>query len=313
MFKNVKKRFLLLIYTLTLNPALDYTVCTEKLVNGAESFSLGCGGKGINVSVMLKNLGIKSAALGFTAGFTGAEFERLVIDTGIISDFIILEDGLTRINIKIRDKTETDINVCGPCVPSEKLKKLYEKLEKLKAGDWLVISGSIAGGLPNNIYAEISEFAGRKGARVIIDAAGNVLTDSLYTKPFLIKPNREELSEIFGKEIKYINDVFACAEKLKETGAQNVMVTLGKEGTAFLSTNGERLYCNAANGKATDTVGAGDSAVAGFIAGYIKHGDLKEALKLSAAAGGATAFSNGIGSAELVSKLLNEINVVLFG
>lgn len=302
-----------MIYTLTLNPALDYTVFAEGLtvgaVNRAGGFSISYGGKGINVSAMLKNLNVSSVALGFIAGFTGNELEKLLLNEGINFDFIKLKSGITRINVKIREKSETDINVQGPCASPDELNLLYKKVNKLERGDWLVLSGSIPSGMPSDIYARLSEFAEKRGARVIIDAAGRALTDSLYTKPFLIKPNREELGDIFSKEISGISDAFFYAEKLKAEGAQNVMITLGGEGSALICENGERLYCSAADGAVLNTVGAGDSAVAGFIAGYAESGCYKNALKLSAAAGGATAFSNGIGNAKLVNRLIGSISV----
>ena len=208
-----------MIYTLTLNPALDYTVFAEGLtvgaVNRAGGFSISYGGKGINVSAMLKNLNVSSVALGFIAGFTGNELEKLLLNEGINFDFIKLKSGITRINVKIREKSETDINVQGPCASADELNLLYKKLNKLEHGDWLVLSGSIPSGMPSDIYARLSEFAEKRGARVIIDAVGSALTDSLYTKPFLIKPNREELGDIFGEEISGISDAFFYAEKLK--------------------------------------------------------------------------------------------------
>lgn len=298
-----------MIYTVTLNPALDYVLYPKTLktggINSSVKEAVFCGGKGINVSVMLKNLGVSSAALGFIAGFTGDEIEKKVKEKGIVTDFIRLENGMSRINVKLRTDTETDINSNGPPISDESLGQLNSKLERLKAGDILVLAGSIHKSLPTDTYEKFLRITAKNNIRAVVDARGEVLTNTLKYKPFLIKPNLEELCEIFSVSSLSVSRAVDCAQKLKEKGALNVMVSLGGKGAFLIDEYGEKHFCSAPCGKAVNTVGAGDSAVAGFIAAISQNKDYGYALRNAVCAGSATAFSEGLGTDDLVKKLFD--------
>lgn len=298
-----------MIYTLTLNPALDYVTFVDDFNVGNIMRSVGekvfFGGKGINVSSVLLELGVSSVAMGFLAGFTGKAIEQGLNDKGVSSDFVYLKNGFSRINIKIRSGTETDINGQGPEISVEDFNLLLKKLEKLKLGDMLVLAGSIPPSLPQNTYEQIMKKLQDKDVRFVVDATGELLLSSLKYKPFLIKPNLEELEELFKSKISSKNDIEKYALRLQGMGAQNVLVSLGGDGAVLLDENQNTHYQKAFSGKVINTVGAGDSMVAGFIAGYFKEGDYSYALKLGSASGSATAFSEGLANKQTIKDLLN--------
>ena len=277
-----------MIYTVTFNPSLDYVVKVNDLklgrVNRTEEEDVYPGGKGINVSIVLKNLGYDSSALGFIAGFTGDEIERRVLEFGCKSDFIKLNDGLSRINVKIKSNEESEVNGGGPHINEEALNSLYKKLDNLQDGDILVLAGSIPKSLPEDIYEKIMERLQKKEIKIIVDATKDLLVNVLKFKPFLIKPNNHELGEIFNVELRTDEEIIEYAKKLQDKGARNVLISM-----------------------AGDSVGAGDSMVAGFIAGYLKNYNFKEAFKMGVATGSATAFSEGLATKDEILKLLNEI------
>ena len=287
-----------MIYTITLNPSLDYIMHVDLLCEGQVNRSHGesfvAGGKGINVSAMLHTLGIPSVALGFVAGFTGKELCARVQACGVREDFITLSSGMTRINVKLKGGEETEINGAGPCVSDGELGALIQKTETLTSSDTLVLSGSIPPSVRTDIYAVLAERAARRGARIVADLSGKHLFNVLPYRPFLIKPNKEELAALFDVTLTGREDVIAYACRLRDMGAQNVLVSMAGEG-AILAAEDGAAYCSsaAAGGPVVNSVGAGDSMVAGFLAGY-QQGSLASALRLGAAAGSATAFSEGI-------------------
>ncbi len=299
-----------MIYTLTLNPALDYVAHVKDFSVGTIQRSKNeqyfYGGKGINVSSILSVLGIKSVALGFLAGFTGVAIKQGLTDKGIENDFVFLKNGFTRINVKIRSNDETDINGQGPDVDNESLDELLSKINELKSGDTLVLAGSIPPSLPQNMYEQIMDRLGDKDIRFVVDATGQLLLSSLKYNPFMIKPNKEELEDLFDVQIGSNEDLVKYASKLQEMGAKNVLVSLGGDGAMLLDENGQTHYMEAFKGKIVNTVGAGDSMVAGFIAGYEKTNDYAYALKLGSASGSATAFSEGLADSVTINNLLEK-------
>ena len=300
-----------MIYTVTFNPAIDYLVYVPELKVGSiirsEKEKVFCGGKGINVSLVLRELGIKSTAMGFIAGFTGSAIEQAIGGDAISTDFVHLNDGLTRINVKIRSGQETDINGQGPAISENDIKLLFDKLKRLKKGDTLVLAGSIPNTLPSDIYEKIMEMLSETGVRFVVDATKDLLLNSLKYLPFLIKPNNDELGEIFGVKIDTPEDAILYAGKLRKMGAVNVLVSMGKNGAVLVDENGKEYYMPAVDGKVINTVGAGDSMVAGFLAGYAQESDYGYALKLGTAAGGATAFSEGLATRDEIFRLMNQI------
>ena len=299
-----------MIYTVTFNPAIDYLVYVPELSVGSiirsEKESTFCGGKGINVSLILQELGIESTATGFLAGFTGSAIEQALSGGAIRTDFVHLKEGLTRINVKIRSGQETDINARGPAISDSEIGELLKKLEILKSGDILVLAGSIPNTLPSDIYEKIMEQLSGRGILFVVDATGDLLMNSLKYKPFLIKPNNDELGEIFGVKISTPEEALKYAEELRKTGAVNVLVSMGSKGAVLIDENGEKHSFGAFDGKVVNTVGAGDSMVAGFIAGYLQKGDYEYALKLGSAAGAATAFREGVAKREEIVELLSK-------
>ncbi len=296
-----------MIYTVTFNPALDYGMRVDGITPGVLNRSAGeeitFGGKGINVSYVLSQLGVENTALGFIAGFSGEYLEDLLKKSGVNSDFIKLGGGFTRINVKLLGANETEINAKGPDIAENELSALTDKLERILPGDTLVLSGSIPKALPDNIYERILNKLSDKSARFVIDASGNLLINTLKYKPFLIKPNIFELEEIFGVKITSDKEIENAALRLKEMGAVNVLVSLGKEGALLADEFGKIRTVAAFPVKALNSVGAGDSMVAGFLAGIERGYDY--ALRLGAAAGAATAASNGLAKADEIMKLLN--------
>lgn len=296
-----------MVYTVTFNPALDYVMNLKKLsaddVNRTESEELYYGGKGINVSAILSQLEIPSIALGFTAGFTGEKLKEMLDGDGIKNDFVVLKYGFTRINVKLKYGKELDINANGPEITEEKIDELFSRFKQLKEGDWLVLAGSVPGFLPDDLYSTILRELYGKGIRVVVDTTGSQLLNVLPYKPFLIKPNHHELAEIFGQEMDSAEKITVYAKKLKEMGAVNVLVSRGGDGAVLVDEEGIVHPAKAVKGKLVNSVGCGDSMVAGFIAGYIKSGNYKDALKLSVASSAATAFSKKLAQAEEINKI----------
>ena len=295
-----------MIYTLTLNPAVDYYVTVNDLkmgeVNRTDRESIRFGGKGINVSLVLRQLGTESVCLGFIGGFTGDALQNHLKQNGIDCDFVKVA-GNTRINVKLND---TDINAAGPDITKENLIALYNKLDNLKSGDFLVLSGSVPASLPQDIYKSILERLKDKEIGFIVDAEKDLLIDTLKYKPFLVKPNHHELGEIFGVEINDFNTALIYAKKLVDMGAENVMVTLGDKGATLVCKNGKIYTQTAPKGEVISAVGSGDSAVAAFLAEYLNGGDYEGCLKSAVAAGSATAFSRGLASKEKIMKVLKK-------
>lgn len=302
-----------MIYTVTLNPSIDYVIKMDHLntghVNRVNSENVYPGGKGINVSRILKTLGKDNVATGFISGFTGDFIEKSLHDLKVSSDFIKLENGFTRINVKVKSDEETEINGQGPHISEEKLQELFDKLARLNKGDILVLAGSIPSTLDESLYEKIMVKVKEIGIKVVVDATKNLLLNVLKFNPFLIKPNNHELEEIFGVKLHNMDDIATYAKKLQDMGARNVLVSMGKDG-ALLLTEDEDIYVSSApKGNVINSVGAGDSMVAGFICGYVNTNSYEEALKLGAASGSATAFSSDLAERELIYKLLKEIKV----
>lgn len=297
-----------MIYTVTFNPALDYVVRLPAFepgaVNRTESEDIQLGGKGINVSCVLGQLGFKSVALGFVAGFTGEAVEAGLARRGVSADFIRLPEGLTRINVKIKASVETEINGQGPAIPAGALEELFQKLDRLAAGDVLVLAGSIPASLPSDIYQRILERLAPKGVLCAVDATGELLVKVLPYKPFLIKPNNHELGEIFGRTLSTDEEIVECARLLQQKGARNVLVSMAGDGALLLDEGGNVHRLEAFKGKVKNSVGAGDSMVAGFVAGWLEKGDYAWALRLGSACGSATAFSDTLATRTEIESLL---------
>ena len=300
-----------MIYTVTFNPSLDYIVKVDNftvgMVNRSEEETVFPGGKGINVSIVLNNLGIKSKALGFIAGFTGEEIKNKVQEMGCTTDFIKLKEGLSRINVKLKGKVESEINGGGPNINQESLNNLFEKLEELQKGDILVLAGSIPRSLPEDIYEKIMEKLQKKDISIVVDATKDLLLNVLKYKPFLIKPNNHELGEIYNVVLKTDDEIIEYARKLQEQGAQNVLISMAGDGAILIDSQGNSYKSGVPKGKVKNSVGAGDSMVAGFIAGYLNTDNIYEAFKMGIATGSASAFSEELATKEEVLKLLAEI------
>ena len=297
-----------MIYTLTFNPSVDYVVRLETFREGITNRTKGeeyyFGGKGINVSLILSELGIESTALGFIAGFTGDAIENGLKESGICTDFIRLHTGISRINIKIRSETESEINAQGPGIDESSLDFLMQKIDTISDGDTLILAGSIPNTLPDNIYEIILQRLSRKNVITVVDASKELLLNTLKYHPFLIKPNRQELEEIFHLKIESSADIEKYAAELKNRGAVNVLVSLGGEGAFFLDEFGRTHRTGVLKGEVQSAVGSGDSMVAGFIAGYQSRKDYDYALRLGTACGNATAFSNGLAKKEKILSVL---------
>jgi 1-phosphofructokinase len=299
-----------MIYTITLNPSIDYIVHLDKLVDGITNRTTTeeyyFGGKGINVSFVLAELDLDSTALGFTAGFTGEAIENGVKEKGIKSDFIKLRDGISRINIKIKAGEETEINAQGPNIAPDELESLMSKLDCIQDGDTLILAGSIPNTLPDDTYENMLERLKDKNVRIVVDATKKLLVNSLKYNPFLIKPNRQELSEIFDVEVKSEEDTIKYAKELQKLGAKNVLISLGGEGAMLVDENGDVHKAGVLKEKVINTVGSGDSMVAGFVAGYEKEKSYPYALKLGSVCGNATAFLPGLATKEKINELLKK-------
>lgn len=300
-----------MIYTVTFNPAIDYVVHTDSMklgeVNRSSSEEMYFGGKGINVSVVLKELGVSSRALGFIAGFTGEAIENGIKAMGISTDFIRLKTGSSRINVKIKAEDETELNGQGPYIESEALSDFFGKLDELSDGDILVLAGSVPGSLPSDIYEKIMERISDRKIRTVVDATRDLLLNVLRYRPFLIKPNNHELGEMFGKVLTTDEEIEHYGRKLQEMGAVNVLISMAGDGAMLIDENGKVHRCGVCSGEVKNSVGAGDSMVAGFIAGYMKCG-YEYALKLGTAAGGATAFSAGLAEKTKIDELLCQLD-----
>lgn len=300
-----------MIYTLTFNPSLDYIVTVPEftcgVVNRTSEEVIFPGGKGINVSMVLKNLGFENTALGFLAGFTGEELKRLVEEKGIHAEFIPVEQGMTRINVKLRSRQETEINGQGPAIGEADIRKLYERLDALQDGDILVMAGSIPDVMPKTMYMDIMEHLKEKDLRVVVDATNDLLVNVLAYKPFLIKPNNHELGEIFRVTIKEKADVIKYAQKLREQGARNVLVSMAGDGAVLVAEDGTIYQAEAPKGSVVNSVGAGDSMVAGFLAGYLEYGTYEKAFQMGVCTGSASAFSEELATRDEVLKLLEEV------
>ncbi|MCR4563561.1 MAG: 1-phosphofructokinase [Clostridiales bacterium] len=294
-----------MIYTVTFNPAVDYTVRADTIktgeVNRTFDEHIYVGGKGVNVSLVLKRLGFESVASGFTAGYTGQLIEGELRKNGIQTDFVRVKSGFSRINVKLTDSA-TQLNGSGPSVSKNELQLLYSKLELLSKGDFLVLSGSVPGSMPQNTYERILEFLSGRGVLAVVDAEGKLLTNTLKYKPFLIKPNREELEDIFKKEMQTDDEIIQAAVRLQKKGARNVLISLDEDGALLLDETGKIHRQGTRKGTVINPVGAGDSMIAGFLAGYLKKKDYAYALKLGTAAGTATAFSRSLASKTAIEK-----------
>lgn len=300
-----------MIYTVTFNPALDYILELDKLEIGkiqkSKTELILPGGKGINVSTVLTNLEVDNIALGYKAGFVGAEIERLLKNMNVKTDFIDLEEGNSRINVKISAEEETAINTNGPKISENKILELLEKLKTLNENDYLVLSGSIPSSIKDDIYEKICSIVKKQNVKIVVDATKNLLVQALKYNPFLIKPNNEELGEIFDVEIHTKEDAYVYGKKLKEMGAQNVLVSMGKTGAALIDEAGQEYFLKSPEGKRVNTVGSGDSMVAGFIAGFLKYKNYNDALKMGVSAGSASALSKYLATKEEVYNLFNNI------
>ena len=300
-----------MICTVTFNPSLDYIVSVDNfrlgLTNRTDSELLLPGGKGINVSVVLMNLGIESTALGFVAGFTGEEVIRRLEQMGVKNGFIRLEEGFTRINLKLKSIDGTEINGQGPAIGEEPAGLLMKKLNTLGEGDVLFLSGSIPASMPDDAYRKIMEMLDGKGIMTVVDATGHLLMNVLEYRPFLIKPNNHELGEIFETELKTRESVIPYGRKLQEMGARNVLVSMAGEGAVLIAANGEVYDTPAPEGKLVNGVGAGDSMVAGFMAGYMERHDYGHAFRMGVAAGSASAFSENLATKQEIEAVYSKL------
>lgn len=297
-----------MIYTVTFNPSLDYIVRVDDFrlgqVNRTTEELLYPGGKGINVSFVLKNLGLDSTALGFLAGFTGDEIRRLLKEQGIDEDFIEVKQGISRINMKLRSNEESEINGQGPAIEKSDIDRLYQRLDRLEQHDILVLAGSIPSVMPESMYRDIMEHLKEKQLKVVVDATQDLLMNVLPYHPFLIKPNNHELGQIFGLELKEKEDVIRYAKKLQEQGAVNVLVSMAGDGAVLIAEDGSVYESDAPKGKVVNSVGAGDSMVAGFLDGYLQTGRYEEAFKMGICTGSASAFSEKLATKREVEEIM---------
>lgn len=299
-----------MIYTVSFNPSLDYVLDVPGFKTGAVNRTVNenilPGGKGINVSIVLNNLGVENKALGFTAGFTGDALKKLLEEKGVNSDFIHLKHGMTRINVKLRGKEETEINGQGPLIKEHHISGLYEKLGYLGEDDILVLAGSIPDSMPKSAYMDIMQLLQEKNIRIVVDATRELLMNVLPYNPFLIKPNNHELGEIFNVEITDKDDVIRYGKKLMEQGARNVLVSMAGDGAVLLAEDGRIYQAPAPKGELKNSVGAGDSMVAGFIAGYLESRSYEKAFQMGVCTGSASAFSEDLATKEEVLELLEK-------
>lgn len=301
-----------MIYTVTFNPSLDYIVRLDAFhageINRVNYEQVLAGGKGINVSIVLKNLGLTSTALGFLAGFTGEEIKNQLRQFGVKNEFVQLEQGFSRINVKAKAEKETEINGQGPDISEAKRGELFDRLDRLQQGDTLVLAGSIPKTLPDNIYEKIMSRLDNRDIRIVVDAEKNLLLNVLKYHPFLIKPNNHELGDMFGLTLTTDAEIITCARKLQEKGARNVLISMAGDGAILLTADGRSFRCAAPKGKLVNSVGAGDSMVAGFLAGYTESGgDFEHAFHMGVATGSASAFSENLATRAEAEALLRTI------
>ena len=300
-----------MIYTVTFNPAIDYVVRMDQFildtVNRTNAEEIYYGGKGINVSTVLKELGQDSVALGFIAGFTGNEIAQGLKKQGIQTDFICLKEGMSRINVKIKAQQETEINGQGPHIDAQALEALFQKLDLLQKDDVLILAGSIPSSMPEDSYEQIMKRMDGKGILTVVDATKNLLVNVLKYHPFLVKPNNYELGEIFQTVLKTSDEIVEAAKKLQQMGARNVLISMAGDGAILVAENGEIHQIGVPKGTVQNSVGAGDSMVAGFMAGYLEKNDYLYALRLGTASGSATAFSKGLAVKEEIERLLQQV------
>ncbi len=304
-----------MIYTVTFNPSLDYIVTVKDFTCGVVNRTcdeiIYPGGKGINVSMVLKNLGYENTALGFLSGFTGEKIQALLKEKGVATDFIPVETGMSRINVKLRSNEETEINGQGPKIEEKHIQELYRKLDELKDGDVLVLAGSIPDVMPGSMYMDIMKHLSDRKLKIVVDATKDLLVNVLEYHPFLIKPNNHELGEIFNVTLEKKDEVVEYAERLQGKGARNVLVSMAGEGAVLVTENGEVYKADAPKGILKNSVGAGDSMVAGFLAGYLEKENYKAAFAMGVCTGSASAFSEELATKEEVAALL-EKNKYLF-
>lgn len=300
-----------MIYTITFNPSLDYIASCDNFtlgqVNRTSKEIIYPGGKGINVSIVLRNLGLNTTALGFVAGFTGKEISRLIEKEGIKNKLIEIDNGFSRINLKLRSNEESELNGMGPKINDEAIKQLYSNLDELDASDILVLAGSIPSSMPSTIYSDIMNYLKGRNIKVVVDATKDLLMNVLPYKPFLIKPNNHELGELFGVKLSTKEEVIPYAKKLIEKGARNVIISMAGEGAVMVSENGEVYMSNAPKGKVVNSVGAGDSLVAGFLYGYLTFNNYEQAFKYGICTGSASAFSEELAKKDEVENLLKTL------
>ena len=306
-----------MIYTVTFNPSLDYIVSVSDfklgLTNRTDSELLLPGGKGINVSTVLQNLGIANTALGFTAGFVGEEVRKEVEQLGVKAEFISLDEGVSRINLKLKSIDGTEINGQGPKIPREAVDALMTQLDRLGADDTLVLAGSIPASMPDDIYQKIMERLDGRNVRIVVDATKDLLLNVLGHHPFLIKPNNHELGDIFGVMLSDREEVVPYARKLQEKGAVNVLVSMAGKGAVLLAEDGSVYAAEAPKGTLKNGVGAGDSMVAGFLAGYGESGDYEHAFRMGLAAGSASAFSEQLATKDEIKKVYETCKITKIG
>ena len=303
-----------MIYTVTFNPSLDYIVSVKDfrpgMTNRTSSELMLAGGKGINVSIVLGNLGIKSTALGFIAGFTGDEIVRRLHNGGINSEFIKINDGISRINIKLKSIDGTEINGQGPHIDSSHIEQLMNRLRRLESGDVLVLAGSIPAGISDNIYKDIMDMLKDKGVQIAVDATSRLLTNVLEYNPFFIKPNQHELGDIFNVTLNTQEEVIPYALELKKMGAVNVCVSMGGKGAILVADDGNVYKAKAPDGILKNSVGAGDSLVAGFLSGWIEKKDYEYAFRKGVATGSASAFSERLATNGEVNDLIGKVTII---
>ena len=300
-----------MIYTVTFNPSLDYIVSVDDfklgLTNRTSSETILPGGKGINVSIVLRNLGIENTALGFAAGFSGEEIIRRLEKIGVQNGFIHIDEGFSRINLKLKSIDGTEINGQGPNIPPEKTELLMKQLDTLGEGDVLFLSGSIPASMPDDAYRKIMEMLDGRGVRIAVDATKDLLLKVLPLHPFFIKPNNHELGEIFGVKLMTRESVVPYAKKLQKMGAQNVLVSMAGEGAVLAAADGRIYDMPAPKGKLVNGVGAGDSMVAGFMAGYMEKQDYEYAFHMGIAAGSASAFSENLAEKDEIMAVYRQV------
>lgn len=301
-----------MIYTVTLNPSIDYVIKVDKLttgnINRVNEEHVYPGGKGINVTRILKSLDNDNIALGFVSGFTGDYIINSLQELNLKSDFIKVKEGFTRINVKVKSEEETEINGQGPKISEEELNQFYKVIDKLVDGDILILSGSIPSCLDERLYESIMKKVEDRDIKVIVDATKNLLLNVLKYKPFLIKPNHHELGDLFNVKLKGNDEIIEYAKKLKDMGARNVLISMAGDGAILIKENGDVITSNVPKGEVKNSVGAGDSMVAGFIAGYLEANEVEKGFKLGVATGSASAFSEGLATKDYVYELLNQIN-----